>query len=85
MSSWMTPCRRQSTMQDDQRCSGWGKNWLKNMKDWTGYPVQDLVTITQNRHEWKAFSAAMLPTVTCTSQRTNDWQSTVSKTEGMPV
>lgn len=49
-------------MQDDQRCSGWGKNWLKNMKDWTGYPVQDLVTITQNRHEWKAFSAAMLPT-----------------------
>lgn len=37
---------------------GQRKNWLTNMKEWSGRPVQDLLTIVQNRRDWRAVSAA---------------------------
>lgn len=42
--------------------SQWSKkNWLTSVKDWTGRPVQDLLTIAQNRQEWQALSIHVLP------------------------
>lgn len=31
-------------------------NWLTNAKEWTGRPVQDLLTITQSRQMWRTCS-----------------------------
>lgn len=39
-------------LEGSQWCSGQRKNW-------TGHPMKDLLTITQNRKEWKALLAAM--------------------------
>lgn len=49
-------------------CSG----QRKNVKEWTGCPMQDLLTIAQDRPEWRALSAGesifVLPLTTGTSQ-----------------
>lgn len=36
-----------------------GKNLLMNVKEWTGSPVQDLLSIAYDRPEWQALSAAL--------------------------
>lgn len=65
----------QDTLKGGQSCSSQRKNWLR--KEWTSHPLQDLLTIAQNTHECWRLSAAMfvnlLPSVTGTSQGTNEW------------
>lgn len=40
----------QGTLKGGRRCDGESKNWLTTMKEWTGHPVRDLLTMVQNRH-----------------------------------
>lgn len=36
-------------LQGGEHRDGQRKKWLRNLNDWTGGPVQDLMTITQDR------------------------------------
>lgn len=48
----------QGTWEGSRRLGGQRKNWLTSIKEWTGRPVEDLLTVTQDRQEWRALSAA---------------------------
>lgn len=37
----------QGTLQSGRRCGDQKKNWMMNVKEWTGHPMQELLTTTQ--------------------------------------
>lgn len=72
--------RGQDRERVEKSLNGWPhkKNRCTNVKEWTGRPVEDLLTISQDKRGWQhcqlpRLSMCSLPQPTVPAKETNDW------------